>query len=128
MNTTFPPSSKQILLDQKPRGSYRFIPRNLRMETYDYIDFQKVQIKGFYVRKLIHLQNRTYDNFEERIYKTFKKKKMFKTLKHATVPAGSQTYIPENLKYSKNLKSFFLISEIDTIRLSQIVLLIKKTA
>jgi len=114
-------------LDQK-RGPFKFIPRNLHISNTNYLALQKIRLKGLYLRKLI--DERSFDYYEieaeeEITYKTFKNKKLFKTLKHLKVPCAYRSYIHDSFKYSRNLKSFSLKSDLAS-RLSRVAFSIRR--
>jgi len=113
--------------DQR-RGPFKFIPRCLRISNTNYKAFETIRVKGLYLRKLI--DDRGFDYYEieteeEIAYKTFKNKKLFKTLKYLKVPSAYRTYLHDSFKYAKNLKSVAIKSDLAS-RLSQIAFSIRR--
>jgi len=106
------------------RAPYKFLTRNLTITVTENIwgPFQKVEIKGLYVKKLIWPRAYEYNKyssnpFHQELFPLLKNKKIWKTLKHVEMPYLCHGDLDDFLKAfkilkaSKNITSFSINSQ-----------------
>ena len=117
-------NSKPTTTTTSPRP-YKFLTRNLNISDENGNVFQKVCLKRVYLKKIIDKRRRGSDP-DEKVYRPFKKNKLFKALTAVQIPCIHQSYAHESFKSSKLLKSFYVDACSDNPSLQKVALYISK--
>jgi len=96
----------------KRRIPYKFLTRNLDVMSPSELPFKKVCLQRVYL-KCLKDETPKYLQRQERVFRTFKHNKLFKTLKSAQFSSLYHPYITESLKASKRLLSLQINSTLD---------------
>jgi len=140
MNTRKKNTKRHLLIDDDPNDlcelpapspkavqkiHYKFMTRTLRADHTNDLIFKKICSKRLYLKNIIDHREKDFGS-EERVYRLFKNTKAFRTLKNIQIPCISRSYISENLKYSRHLKSFTIEPLFDNIIFSHLPRYIKR--
>jgi len=93
----------------RPKTSYRYLQRTLRLSQEKDKHLIKLSIKRIHIRKLIeaHRHHHVNDDFLTASQRKCLKKKLFRNLTHIQISSLYNRYWIEDIKHSKGLVKFF---------------------